>query len=63
MRTIFIVALFAVGGSAALYLGLHWLARWRDTPTLVSAKWLRENERDLNGKGLDGVNWRWPVVK
>jgi hypothetical protein len=39
---------------------LRLLAQPRDG---VSAVWLQDHQRRVNGSGIDGVCWKWPIPK
>lgn len=56
------LTLSLMGGGLVLIYLLH---RWtvREKVGDFSADWHRDHDRRLNGAGLDGVSWRWPVDK
>jgi hypothetical protein len=42
---------------------LRWLRRLLDPTRSVSRSWLSDHERRSWGIGVEGVTWKWPVVK
>lgn len=60
--TVLLLALVLPGGCLLAALEL-WRRRTADRRDCVSARWLREQGARDETRGIDSVNWRWPVNK